>query len=47
MYIIIYIRNLISSHNNPVRQRAIIVPILQIRKVGTIIALFCLNPENF
>lgn len=34
MDIIIYIRNLVSSHNNSVRQRAIIVPILQIRKVG-------------
>lgn len=34
MDIIIYIRNLVPSHNNSVRQRAIIVPILQIRKVG-------------
>lgn len=31
MYVVIYIHNLISSHNSPMRKGAII-PILQIRK---------------
>lgn len=34
MCFIIYIRQLVSPHNSSMRQRAIIVPILQIRKVG-------------